>query len=137
MEKTMISTKGRYALRVLIDLAESGKDKYIAMKTIAERQELSLKYLERIIPSLTKAGLIEGVHGAGGGYRLLRNPKDLTVGEILELTETDMAPVACLSKDAAPCERRRECRTVAMWEGYKKLTDDYFNSITLADLCEL
>ena len=131
----MISTKGRYAVRVLIDLAESGGSGYTPMKSIAARQELSLKYLERIIPSLTRAGLIEGIHGAGGGYRLVRDPKDLTVKEILDLTETDMAPVACLSENAEPCGRRSECRTVAMWEGYKKLTDDYFGSITLADLC--
>ena len=130
----MISTRGRYALRVMIELSESKEDSLIPMKMIAARQGISLKYLERILPPLTKAGLIEGIHGAGGGYRLAKAPSSITVGDILRLTEVDMAPVACLAEGAAPCERRQICRTIAMWEGYQKVTNDYFDNITLADL---
>ena len=104
----MISTRGRYALRVLIDLAEHNDGKYIPMKDVAERQELSLKYLERILPVLTKNKLIIGVHGKGGGYRLGRNPDEYTVGEILRLTEGNLAPVSCLECDAEPCRRVAE-----------------------------
>ena len=100
----MISTRGRYALRVLLDLAEHLSDHYIPMKEIAERQDLSLKYIERIMPVLSKNGLVDGVHGKGGGYRLTRSPEDYTVGEVLRLTEGDMAPVSCLKENAAPCE---------------------------------
>ena len=130
----MISTRGRYALRVMIELSESKEDSLIPMKMIAARQGISLKYLERILPPLTKAGLIEGIHGAGGGYRLAKAPSSITVGDILRLTEVDMAPVACLAEGADPCERRQICRTIAMWEGYQKVTNDYFDNITLADL---
>ena len=131
----MISTRGRYALRVMVDLAELDEGNYISLKTIAERQDISLKYLERIIPSLKKAGLIEGIQGKNGGYRLCKNPKKYTVGEILRVTENDLAPVACLAKDAEKCPRRNQCRTIKMWEGYQKLTNDYFESITLDSLC--
>lgn len=130
----MISTRGRYALRVMIELTEAGKDSLVPMKSIAARQGISLKYLERILPPLTKAGLIEGIHGAGGGYRLAKDASSITVGEILRLTEVDMAPVACLAEGADPCERRPSCRTIAMWEGYQKVTNEYFDGITLADL---
>ena len=132
----MISTRGRYALRVLIDLAEHNNGSYIPMKDVAKRQELSLKYLERILPILTKAKLIEGVHGKGGGYKLTRSPDDYPVGEILRLTEGDLAPVACLSPDAEPCERAAECRTLSMWQGFYDLTNKYFDSITIASLAE-
>ena len=132
----MISTRGRYALRVLIDLAEHNNGSYIPMKDVAKRQELSLKYLERILPILTKAKLIEGVHGKGGGYKLTRAPEDYHVGEILRLTEGDLAPVACLSPDAEPCERAAECRTLSMWQGFYDLTNKYFDSITIASLAE-
>ena len=98
----MISTRGRYALRVLIDLAEHAERGYVPMKEIAERQGISLKYLERILPVLSKNGLIEGVQGRGGGYRLNRSPEDCRIGEILRLTEGDLAPVACLECDAKP-----------------------------------
>lgn len=130
----MISTRGRYALRVLIDLSEHNNGTYIPMKDVAARQEISLKYLERILPTLTKAKLIEGVHGKGGGYKLTRAPEDYTVGEILRLTEGDLAPVACLSPDAEPCERAAECRTLGMWRGFYDLTNRYFDSITIASL---
>lgn len=130
----MISTRGRYALRVLIDLAEHNDGGYIPMKDVAERQGLSLKYLERILPLLTKDKLIIGVHGKGGGYRLSRAPEDYKVGEILRLTEGDLAPVSCLECGAEPCDRACECRTLKMWQGFFKLTNEYFDGITIADL---
>ena len=130
----MISTRGRYALRVLIDLAEHSGRGYIPMKDVAARQEISLKYLERILPTLTKAKLIEGVHGKGGGYRLTRQPEDYTVGEVLRLTEGDLAPIACLLPDAAPCDRAAECRTIKMWRDYYDMTNKFFDGITVADL---
>lgn len=130
----MISTRGRYALRVLIDLADHANGGYIPMKDVAARQNISLKYLERILPTLTKAKLIEGVHGKGGGYRLTRDPSDYTVGEVLRLTEGDLAPVSCLSPDAAPCDRVTECRTIKIWRDFYDLTNKYFDGIHLSDL---
>ena len=130
----MVSTRGRYALRVLIDLAEHNNGSYIPMKDVAARQEISLKYLERILPTLTKARLIEGVHGKGGGYRLTRSPEDCSVGEVLRLTEGDLAPVSCLSPDAQPCPKADECRTLPMWKGFYDLTNKYFDGISIADL---
>lgn len=130
----MVSTRGRYALRVLIDLAEHNNGGYIPMKDVAARQEISLKYLERILPTLTKAKLIEGVHGKGGGYRLTRSPEEYTVGEVLRLTEGDLAPVTCLSADAKPCERVAECRTLSIWQGFYDLTNKYFDGIRISDL---
>ena len=130
----MISTRGRYALRVLLDLAENNNGGYIPMKDVANRQELSLKYIERIMPILSKNTLVEGVHGKGGGYRLTNPPEDYKVGEILRLTEGDLAPVACLGCEAKPCERAAECRTLPMWSDFYKLVNDYFDNITLADL---
>ena len=109
----MISTRGRYALRVLIDLAEHRNGQFIPMKEVAERQEISLKYIERIMPLLTKEKFVEGQHGKGGGYKLCREPENYTVGEI---------------------PRAAACRTLPMWERYYKMTNDYFNGITLADL---
>lgn len=130
----LVSTRGRYALRVMIDLAEHNDGKYIPMRDVAERQGISLKYLERILPVLTQNKLIKGMHGKGGGYCLSRAPEEYTVGEILSLTEGNLAPVSCLECDAEPCERAAECRTLDMWKGFFKLTNDYFNGITIADL---
>ena len=132
----MISTRGRYSVRVLLDLAEHRNGGYIPMKEVAARQEISLKYLERIMPLLTQAGLVEGVHGKGGGYRLCREPEDYSIGEILHITEGDMAPVACLECGAAPCSRAAFCKTLPMWKRYQELTDEYFNSISLRDLLQ-
>lgn len=132
----MISTKGRYALRVLIDLAEHNDGGYIPMKDVAQRQELSLKYLERILPVLTKNKLVTGIHGKGGGYRLNRKPDEYTVGEVLRLTEGNLAPVSCLECDAAPCQRAAECRTLKMWTKFHEMTNAYFDSITLAELMQ-
>lgn len=130
----MISTRGRYALRVLLDLAEHQADGYIPMKVVAERQELSLKYIERIMPVLSKNALVEGVHGKGGGYRLTREPKDYKVGDILRLAEGDLAPVACLGCDAKPCNRVGECKTLPMWKEFYDMVNNYFDSVTLLDL---
>lgn len=130
----MISTRGRYAIRVMIDLSEHRNGAYIPMKEVAERQSISLKYIEKIMPVLTKNGLVEGIHGKGGGYKLCRDPEDYTVGEILRLTEGNMAPVACLGCGSKPCERAAECRTLPMWENYFKITNDFFDGITIAEL---
>mgnify|MGYP001512118056 FL=1 len=104
------------------------------MKEVAARQDISLKYIERLMPALKAAGLVESVHGIGGGYRLTREPEDYTLWEILELAEGDLAPVTCLQPDAPVCQRAGECRTLGVWQGYYKLTRDYFTHITLADL---
>ena len=130
----MISTRGRYALRVMVDLAEHAGDGYIPMKEVAARQGISLKYLEQIMPALSKNGLVEGVHGKGGGYRLTRSPGEYTVGEILRITEGNLAPVACLACDAEPCGRADECKTLSMWRGYQDLTNEYFDGVTLSSL---
>ena len=132
----MISTKGRYAIRILLDLAEHHTGSYIPMKEVAARQEISLKYIERIMPALKAAGLVASVHGIGGGYRLTREPEQYTLWEILSLVEGDLAPVSCLQSGAAPCPRAAECRTLPVWEGYQKLTKEYFQGITLADLLD-
>lgn len=132
----MISTRGRYALRVMIDLAQYAKDTYVPMKQVADRQGISLKYLERIMPALSKNNLVEGVHGKGGGYRLARPPEDYTVGEILRLTEGNLAPVACLECGSNPCERKSTCKTIAMWSEFHKMTKAYFDNISIADLID-
>lgn len=131
----MISTRGRYALRVLVDLAEhrSGGD-YLPMREIAARQEISLKYIGQILPILTHAGLIEGLPGKGGGYRLCREPEQCTAGEVLRLTEGDLAPVACLATGSEPCGRAAKCRTLPLWRRYMEVTNEFFDSVTLADL---
>ena len=132
----MISTKGRYSIRILLDLAQHRSGKYIPMKDVAARQDISLKYIERLTPALRTACLIESVHGIGGGYRLTRDPEEYTLWEILLLSEGDLAPVSCLQAGAEPCARAAECRTLSVWEGYYKLTKDYFSGITLADLLD-
>lgn len=130
----LISTKGRYALRVMIDLAEHQADGFIPLKVIAQRQGISEKYLENIIKLLVKDKLLTGIRGKGGGYRLEKAPEEYTVGSILRITEDSMAPVACLEPSADVCTRAAECRTLPMWRGLDKLIRDYFENITLADL---
>lgn len=130
----LISTRGRYALRVMIDLAEHQSGGYIPMKDVAQRQGISLKYLERILPVLAENRFIEGVHGKGGGYKLTRAPEEYRVGDILRLTEGDLAPVACLECGAKPCERKEECRTISMWTGFNRVINEYFDGVTIADL---
>lgn len=130
----LVSTKGRYALRVMIDLAEHQADGFIPLKVIAERQEISEKYLENIIKLLVRAKLLNGVRGKGGGYRLAKAPEQYTVESILRITEDSMAPVSCLDANADACSRSAECRTLPMWRGLDKLITEYFENITLADL---
>lgn len=132
----MISTRGRYALRVMIDLAERQTTQFISLKTIAEEQEISEKYLESIVKILVQNGLLEGLRGKGGGYRLKVAPEECTVGRILRLTEGEMVPVTCLEDDPVRCPRAGECRTLPMWRKLHKLLDEFFDGITIADLME-
>ena len=118
----------------MTDLAEHGREGFIPLKAITERQNISRKYLESIMTSLSKAGLVEGAHGKGGGYRLCREPDEYKVSEILTLTEGTLAPVACLIPGATPCEMAERCRTLPMWKKLDKLINDFFDSYTLADL---
>ena len=118
----------------MLDLAEHCGEGYVAMKNVAERQELSLKYIERIMPVLSKNNYVEGVHGKGGGYRLARRPEEYRVGDILRLAEGDLAPVTCLGCDAKPCDKAGKCKTLPMWTEFHKMVNDYFDGITLADL---
>ena len=130
----MVSTKGRYALRVMIDLAEHDDGRFIPLKEIAARQGISEKYLESIVKLLARSGDLFGMRGKGGGYRLTRSPDQYTVGEILMLTEGSLAPVSCLTPGAASCSRMASCRTYEMWKGLNDLISNYFGNITLADL---
>jgi len=129
----MISTKGRYALRVMIDLAEHIEDGYIPLKDIAERQQISKKYLEIIVKDLVSGKLVTGVSGKHGGYKLYKAPEECSVGEILECTEGSLATVACLSAGAEPCPRAAGCQTLPIWEEYDKLTHDFFYGKMLSD----
>lgn len=128
------STKGRYALRVIIDLAQHNTGKYIPLTDIAARQEISEKYLESIVSVLSKNGYVDALRGKGGGYRLNRSPDEYTVGGIIKVIEGSLAPVACLEPGAAPCSRAPECKTVGMWSGLMKLMNDYLDGITIGDL---
>lgn len=130
----MISTKGRYALRVMIDLSQHSSEEYIPLHDVAKRQQISEKYLEIIIKLLVKNKFVKGLRGKGGGYRLTKEPSSYSVYEILECTEDSLAPVACLSKNADICPRKDGCKTIGLWEGYNKLTYDYFSNIYLSDL---
>ncbi len=123
-------------MRIIIDLAENDDGNYIAMKQVAQRQRLSLKYLEHILSILKQNNIVEGLHGKGGGYKLTRRPQDYTVGEILRIVEGDLAQVACLECGAKPCEHMGHCRTLEMWKGLHKLIDEYFNGITIKDLMQ-
>lgn len=130
----MISTKGRYALRVLIDLAEQGSDKPVPLKDIAQRQGLPAQYLQQIAKLLVDQGFIVGSSGKGGGYRLARDPKDCAVGDVLTAAEGTLAPVACLACDINDCERSETCKTLPLWQEYDSLTRSFFASKTIADL---
>ena len=133
----MISTRGRYAIRVLLDLAEHRGDAFTPMKEVARRQEISLKYLEKIMPLLSKANMVEGQHGKGGGYRLTMEPENYRIGDILRLTEVDLAPVACLSAPSNTCPRAPYGRTLPMWQKYYEMTLSYFDGITICDLMQV
>ena len=130
----MISTKGRYALRVMIDLAEHNEERYVPLKEIAERQEISKKYLEIIVKDLVKAGLLTGTSGKGGGYQLCRKPEAYNVGEILEVSEGTLALVSCLAEGSAQCERAAQCQTLPMWSELDGIIHDYFYNKKLSDL---
>ena len=132
----LISTKGRYALRVMIDLAEHQTEGFVPLKVIADRQEISEKYLESIIKLLVKAKLLNGVRGKGGGYKLTKSPEQYTIGSILRLTEDSLAPVSCLESGANACPRAAECRTLPLWQGLNKVISDYLDNITVADLMQ-
>lgn len=132
----LISTKGRYALRVMTDLAEHPAEGYTPLKEIAQRQEISEKYLEAIIKILVKARFLSGVRGKGGGYKLTCPPERYTIGSILRLTEESLAPVACLEPDAAPCGKAAGCPTLPLWKGLDRVINEYLDSVTLADLLQ-
>lgn len=130
----IVSTRGRYALRVLLDLCDGDPDAFVPMKEIAKREGISVKYMEQIMPVLVKNGLVEAVHGKCGGYRLGVKPSECRVGDVLRLTEGDLAPVACLSCGAEPCKRYADCKTIGMWSEFNRITNEYFDGITLSDL---
>ncbi len=130
----MISTKARYALRVMIDLAQHQENKYIPLKEIAARQEISEKYLEIILKMLVTGKMLTGLRGKGGGYKLTRAPEDYIIGEIIELTDGPLAPVACLTPTAKDCPRKDNCITLPLWQKYDTLVHDFFYNITLDDL---
>ena len=130
----IVSTKGRYALRVMVYLAQHGEEDYTPLKEIAETEGISQKYLESIMTVLSKAGFVDAVHGKGGGYRLNRSPDGYTVGGILKLTEGSLATVSCTSQGPAACARSTCCQTLPMWERLDRMVDDFFEGITLGDL---
>ena len=130
----LISTKGRYALRVMLELSDHDRDEYVPLSVIAKKQEISEKYLESILVVLSKAGAIDALRGKGGGYRLNRDPKDYTVGGILRLVEGSLAPVTCLDCKPNTCSRTVECRTLPLWEKLYALIENYLDGVTLADL---
>ncbi len=130
----IISTKGRYAIRVMIDLAEHNTGEYITLMDIANRQDISEKYLESIVAILSKNGLVNSLRGKGGGYKLARMPESYTLESILELTEGSLAPVSCLEKQPNSCPKTSECKTLHVWQGLDKVIRDYLNGITIADL---
>lgn len=135
----LISTKGRYALRAMLDLAENSYyagGKRVPVIDIAQRQNISDKYLEGILGSLVRGGLLSGMRGKGGGYLLTRSPEEYTVGSILKLVEGNIAPVQCLVEDINTCEFAAECRTLPLWQGLDTVVDDYLEGYTLADLCK-
>lgn len=132
----MISTRGRYALRVMVDLAEKRTTEFVPLKEIAQAQQLSEKYLESIVKALVQNDLLEGVRGKGGGYRLKISPETCTVGSILQLTEVGLAPVACLEAGAEPCPRADQCRTLPMWKKLHGMLTDFFSGVTIADLMQ-
>jgi len=130
----MISTKGRYAIRFMIDLAEQPEGVPIPLDDVARRQEISKKYLEIVVKLLVGGKMVKGTSGKGGGYRLLRKPEEYTVGEILKTTEGTLATIACLDADAETCPRKKECKTLPMWKKYDSMVHDFFYNITIADL---
>lgn len=131
-----ISTKGRYALRLMLDLAMHGTDSFVSLKDAAERQDISKKYLEQIVPMLTKSGLLKTNRGYQGGYMLSKPAEQYTVGEILRVTEGSLCPVACLQYEKNDCPRAADCMTLYVWEGLYKTVTDYLDGITLQDIID-
>ena len=131
----MISTRGRYALRMMLDLAQHQGDGYVALRDVAQRQDISKKYLEQIIPVLNRAGLLQTTRGYQGGYRLAKSPAQYTVGTVLRATEGSLSPVACMDS-GTPCPRRNDCLTLPIWEGLEKVVDTYLDGITLQDVLD-
>ena len=129
-----ISTKGRYALRVMVDLAEHQDEGFVPLKEIAQRQEISEKYLEAVLKVLVRERILVGLRGRGGGYKLGKPPEQYKVGTILRLTEGELAPVACLESHALPCSRAAQCRTLPMWEKFDQVVTEFFDGYTIADL---
>lgn len=132
--KMRVSTKGRYALRIMADLAIQEQGVFIRLKDISERQSITLKYMEQIMPLLTKAGYVKSYRGNNGGYMLARKPEEYTVGEILRTTEGSLSPIACIEDCPNRCQRKEECVTLSFWEGLWKVINEYVDSVTLADL---
>ena len=130
----MISTRGRYALRIMIDIAEHQAEGYVPLKDSADRQEISEKYLESIVNMLVKSGFVEGLRGKGGGYRLTKLPEQIVIFDVLSVMEGTLVPVACLEKNAKTCARMSECQTLPLWEEYDRMTHDFFYGKTLKDL---
>ena len=131
----MISTKGRYALRVMAELACRSDEGYVSLKSVASNQEISEKYMESIISLLVKSGFVEGVRGKGGGYRLTKPPESYTLLSILNVTEGSLAPVACLEHGSNECSRAPECKTLPVWQKLNEIINSYLSSVTLADIC--
>ncbi len=132
----MVSTKGRYALRVLIDLAEHDGEGFVTLKDVAARQNISKKYLEQIVPMLNKADIVIGSRGFQGGYMLAKKPSEITVGDVLRITEGSLAPVACLDKEPFGCDRKNDCLTLPVWKGLYKTITDYLDGISLRDVLD-
>lgn len=130
----MISTKGRYALRVMIDLAIYAKDNYVTLKEISARQDISVKYLEQVIALLNRAGFLRSLRGNSGGYMLAKDASEYTAGDILRAAEGSLAPIACLKGEVNNCQRLGHCTTISFWENYYKVINDYVDSVTLGDL---
>ena len=129
-----ITTKGRYALRIMLDLAQHTEESFVSLKTVADRQNISMKYLESIIAELKKAGLVDSTRGKEGGYRLCRPVKEYSVGEILRCIEDNLAPVSCIRSGSIHCEHANECMTVPMWKELDDITNSYLNSVSLENL---
>ena len=132
----LISTRGRYALRVLIDMAEHQSDGLIPLKEVAKRQEISEKYLESILKTLVKNGVLTGTRGKGGGYRFNQSTEQVTVGEILRMTEESLSAISCLEEGAAACPRAAQCRTLPLWQGLDRVIQEYLDRYTIADLMQ-
>ncbi len=132
----MVSTKGRYALRVMLDLCQHAGDGFVSLKTVSQRQDISMKYLEAIVATLQKGGLLESRRGKEGGYRLTRKTEEYTVGDVVKLTEGSIAPVACLESCINTCERSPSCPTLPMWIKLEGIVSEYLDGVTLKDLLE-